>query len=163
MWLLLIALIAPGAYAAGITEQVEFPSRDGTTQLTGYVFYPATPPPWPAVVMLHGRSGPYSTAARGVYAAHTLSLRHKQWGAFWAEQGYLALHVDSFGPRGYPQGFPFGSCAVRRKSASNRCVPDAYALRLSAAVMSCAIALVCRAGRTAPWPDTTLAAQRREP
>ena len=34
-------------------------------------------------------------------------------GRLWAEQGYLALLVDGFGPRGYPQGFPRGSYDFR--------------------------------------------------
>jgi carboxymethylenebutenolidase len=41
-----------------------------------------------------------------VYDASTLSLRHKAWGRRWTEAGYVALLVDGFGPRGYPQGFP---------------------------------------------------------
>jgi len=113
--------------AADPTE-VTFPSADARTSLRGYVFAPSTPPPWPAVVMLHGRSGPYSSAAKGIYEASTLSLRHKQWGNFWAERGYLALHVDSFGPRGYPQGFPIGSYARRPAEVNEQTVRplDAY-------------------------------------
>ena len=60
----------------------------------------------PAVVMMHGRAGAYSSAAEGDYSATTLSRRHQQWGHLWAQQGYLAILVDGFGPRGYPQGFP---------------------------------------------------------
>ena len=40
------------------------------------------------------------------YDASTLSLRHKAWAREWAQAGYIALLVDGFGPRGYPQGFP---------------------------------------------------------
>jgi carboxymethylenebutenolidase len=60
----------------------------------------------PAVVMMHGRAGAYSSGADGVYDASTLSRRHAMWGELWAGQGYLAILVDGFGPRGYPQGFP---------------------------------------------------------
>ncbi len=35
-----------------------------------------------------------------------LSQRHAMWGEFWAGSGYIAILVDGFGPRGYPQGFP---------------------------------------------------------
>jgi carboxymethylenebutenolidase len=28
------------------------------------------------------------------------------WGRLWADGGYVAILVDGFGPRGYPQGFP---------------------------------------------------------
>ena len=103
---------------AGATESPEpvtFPSADGKTPLKGYLFKPATAAAGrlPAVVMMHGRAGAYSTLAKGVYDASTLSQRHRMWGRLWAEQGYLALLVDGFGPRGYPQGFPRGSYDFR--------------------------------------------------
>src|SRR5262247_1023984 len=66
-----LALAASAAIAADVAERVEFSSSDGSTKLVGYIFAPTAPPPWPAVVMLHGRSGPYSTAAKGVYDAGT--------------------------------------------------------------------------------------------
>src|SRR5256885_3616699 len=31
----------------------------------------------------------------------------------WAERGYVALHVDGFGPRGYPAGFAKGTYSDR--------------------------------------------------
>jgi carboxymethylenebutenolidase len=63
-----------------------------------------------------------------VYGAGTLSLRHRQWGRFWAERGYLALHVDSFGSRGYPQGFPARSYSSRPQEVNEQRVRplDAY-------------------------------------
>src|SRR5690349_5531301 len=89
-------------------ERITFMSADGQTTLVGYLFKPASPvtAPVPAVVMMHGRAGAYSERANGVYDASTLSLRHQAWGHEWAEAGYIALLVDGFGPRGYPQGFP---------------------------------------------------------
>jgi carboxymethylenebutenolidase len=60
----------------------------------------------PAVVMMHGRAGAYSSAAKGRYDASTISQRHRMWGALWAANGYVAVLVDGFGPRGYPAGFP---------------------------------------------------------
>jgi len=62
---------------------------------------------------MHGRAGPYSSAAKGRYDETTLSKRHAAWGEYWAGQGYVALLVDSFGPRGYPQGFPIHSYDTR--------------------------------------------------
>jgi dienelactone hydrolase len=96
------------AAAASLPERVTFASADGRTILVGYVFKPEGPHPsrMPAVVMMHGRAGAYSSAARGKYDASTLSRRHQQWGQIWAGQGYLAILVDGFGPRGYPSGFP---------------------------------------------------------
>jgi dienelactone hydrolase len=90
-----------------VPERVIFPSADGHTTLVGYLYKPAVMAASrvPAVVMMHGRAGAYSERANGVYDASTLSLRHKAWGREWAEGGYIAILVDGFGPRGYPQGF----------------------------------------------------------
>ena len=93
-----------------------FPSADGRTELVGYLFEPAGPGPHPAVVMLHGRGGPYSSnvnagctlVAPGQASpcnASTLSKRHVMWGKYWAAHGYVALLVDSFGPRGRGHGY----------------------------------------------------------
>lgn len=89
-------------------ERVTFPSADGRTTLVGYVYAPTdkSSARVPAVVMMHGRRGAYSTLANGLYDAGTLSQRHQMWGRFWAARGYVAILVDGFGPRGYPQGFP---------------------------------------------------------
>jgi carboxymethylenebutenolidase len=98
--------------------------------LVGYVFKPQGPHPArvPAVVMMHGRAGPYSSLAKGKYDATTLSERHRQWGQVWAQQGYLAVLVDGFGPRGYPQGFPRFSYDQRPESLNEVTVRplDAY-------------------------------------
>jgi carboxymethylenebutenolidase len=106
-----LALMLTLASAHAQTPQrVTFPSNDGKTTLTGYLFVPrGKAQRRPAIVMMHGRAGAYSSLANGVYDATTLSKRHKAWGAHWAEQGYVALLVDGFGPRGYPAGFPRGS------------------------------------------------------
>jgi len=96
------------ASAASRPERVTFASADGRTTLVGYVFLPEAPHParMPAVVMMHGRAGAYSSLAKGKYDASTLSKRHQQWGQIWAQQGYVAIMVDGFGPRGHPAGFP---------------------------------------------------------
>ncbi len=96
------------ARAEPLPERVTFPSADGRTELVGYVFKPlkASAPRVPAVVMMHGRGGAYSSRARVVYDASTLSRRHRMWGRLWAGAGYVAILVDGFGPRGYPHGFP---------------------------------------------------------
>jgi carboxymethylenebutenolidase len=110
-----LALIAPipaprpalAQTPAPLPERVTFMSADGRTTLVGYLYRPArmSAPRVPAVVMMHGRAGAYSSRANGVYDASTLSLRHQAWGHAWADAGYIALLVDDFGPRGYPQGF----------------------------------------------------------
>src|SRR5438445_9509155 len=97
-------------------ETVYFASADGQTQLVGYLFAPQSVGPHPAVVMLHGRAGPYSSninegctlVARNNSSpcnASSLSRRHAAWGVYWADHGYLALLPDSFGPRSKAHGF----------------------------------------------------------
>ena len=107
--------IAESAPADTLPERVQFPSADDKTTLVGYVFKPAVrrAAQVPAVVMMHGRAGAYSSLAKGVYEAKTLSQRHQFWGQLWAGQGYIAILVDGFGPRGYPQGFPRSSYGTR--------------------------------------------------
>ncbi len=122
-------LFAPWwAQGAELPQTHHFPSRDGGTQLVGYLFEPQTPGPHPAIVLLHGRSGPYSSLAKGRSDAGALSMRHRMWGRYWAERGYVALLVDSFGPRGYPQGFPKHSYQERPSEVSEQMVRplDAY-------------------------------------
>jgi dienelactone hydrolase len=114
---LLLALILLAAVPAHAEpETVSFKSADGQTEIVGYLFKPATPGPHPAIVLLHGRGGPYSTnfnrdctfvtpQAASPCNAATLSKRHAMWGEFWAARGVLALLPDSFGPRGKAHGF----------------------------------------------------------
>src|SRR5580704_9788545 len=73
-------------------------------------------------------AGPYSTEANGRYDASTLSERHQMWGHLWASLGYVAILVDGFGPRGYPQGFPRGSYDQRPEALNEVTVRplDAY-------------------------------------
>ena len=84
---------------------------DARTELVGYLYSPRIPVEGkaPAVVLMHGRAGAYSNQANGVYESRTLTLRHRFWAEYWAERGYYALVVDSFGPRGYPTGFAQGT------------------------------------------------------
>jgi dienelactone hydrolase len=117
-WLFGSALssIIPTSSAAADPETVFFPSADGTTEIVGYLFVPATSGAHPAIVMLHGRSGPYSSNVNATCTlvsrsqpspcnAAGLSKRHMMWGSYWAQHGYLALLPDSFGPRGKAHGF----------------------------------------------------------
>jgi carboxymethylenebutenolidase len=97
-------LLAGPAMAA--EETVTFMSLHDHVELVGYLFLPTqTAAPVPAVVLMHGRAGAYSSAAKGVHTAKTLSQRHRQWAEWWTGQGIAALIVDGFGPRGYPAGF----------------------------------------------------------
>ena len=102
-----------------LPERVTFPSADGHTMLIGYLYEPSpkhaaqVPAQVSAIVMMHGRGGAYSSLAKGRHDASTLSQRHQMWGHFWSLQGYYALMVDGFGPRGHGQGFPQGSYEER--------------------------------------------------
>ena len=126
--LIAFCVLGISAALASQVETVHFQSEDRQTRLVGYLFLPETAGPHPAIVLLHGRAGAYSSLANGVYTAETLSKRHKQWGHFWADRGYVALLVDSFGPRGYPAGFPVGSYKDRPAAVSEQTVRplDAY-------------------------------------
>jgi dienelactone hydrolase len=98
-----LLLARPGLAAE---ETVTFTSLHDGVELVGYLFLPASERwPAPAIVLMHGRAGAYSSAAKGVYTAKTLSQRHRQWAEWWAGQGTAALIVDGFGPRGHPAGF----------------------------------------------------------
>jgi dienelactone hydrolase len=106
----IVALALPAAAQEVKVEEVTFLSRDGKTQVKGYLFKPADARgKLPAVVMLHGRGGAYSSLARGKYDASTLSSRHKAWGELLARNGYAALMVDDFGAVGFPSGFAAGT------------------------------------------------------
>lgn len=112
-----LALLLAAALAQAATPQtVYFASADGRTELVGYLYTPAGAGAHPAVVMLHGRAGPYSSkvnagctqVGRGNASpcgVQTLSKRHQMWGEYWTEHGYAALLVDSFGPRGRGHGY----------------------------------------------------------
>lgn len=132
-----------------VPETVKFMSADGRTTLIGYVFKPKhASDHLPAVVMMHGRAGAYSSLANGVYDASTLTKRHKFWGETLADSGYISILVDSFGPRGYPHGFPAHSYDQRPPELDEVNVRplDAYGalayLRTRSDVKSDAIALL---------------------
>jgi dienelactone hydrolase len=133
----LAALVAPLIGATPppplgpLPDRVAFASADsGHTGLIGYVFKPEVPHSArvPAVVMMHGRAGAYSSLANGKYDASTLSQRNQKWGHLWAQQGYLAVLVDGFGPRGLPGGFTHQSYGQRPESVNEVTVRplDAY-------------------------------------
>jgi len=65
--------------------------------LTGELFLPAArdqlPPRSPAIVLLHGCGGLYTQRGQ-------LTGRHREWAQRFAAWGFVALLVDSFGPRG---------------------------------------------------------------
>jgi dienelactone hydrolase len=61
--------------------------------LTGFLFRPTGAGPFPAIVALHGCSGPGA-------ASRELSKRHADWAERLVRAGYVVLMPDSFGSRG---------------------------------------------------------------
>ena len=119
LWLL-AAQVAANAVVA-TPETIHFNAADGHVKLVSYLYLPDEkkwPGPRPAIVLLHGRSGVYSSLAKK-FDATTLSKRTVLWGEFWAARGYIGLYVDSFGPRGYHKGFEAGTNDGRRPSEVN--------------------------------------------
>jgi dienelactone hydrolase len=112
------ALLAPG----GTASTVAFDSADGRTRLIGYLFRPAGNGPFPAIVLMHGRAGLYSSLPGSTVALGSLSARHLHWARFLAGHGYVALLVDGFAPRGYPTGFGRGTYGNRPSEVSEQTV-----------------------------------------
>ncbi|QJR16971.1 hypothetical protein DSM104440_03808 [Usitatibacter palustris] len=73
-------------------EPVHFPG-DGV-ELTGRLYRPTGPGPFPAIVLMHGCSGMWRQDGREPTTAYDF------WAEHWRGRGYVALLVDSFGPRG---------------------------------------------------------------
>lgn len=121
--LILLALLAGSlsARAAYDAEWVEFPALKPfgaePVQLSALQFRPKGPGPFPAIVLLHGCSGMYTPSG---YI--TASYRH--WAEMLSEDGYVALLVDSFRPRGH-----WSICELQKRPIleSRERVEDAYA------------------------------------
>jgi dienelactone hydrolase len=87
-----VCITAPLAvWAAG--EPVALPGPAGI-ELAARLYRPAGPGPFPAIVMLHGCSGLWRQDDK------TPAPRYDFWAEHFRERGYVALLVDSFGPRG---------------------------------------------------------------
>ncbi|WP_422368437.1 dienelactone hydrolase family protein [Pelagibius sp.] len=74
-------------------QRVSFPSLDGSTELTAFLFRPNGKGPFPAVVFLHGCSG--LGLGGGIAAGYTA------WTRAMTGHGYVVLLVDSAGPRDF--------------------------------------------------------------
>jgi dienelactone hydrolase len=81
--------------AAG--ETVRFPGepRQGRSaaRISGVLLRPPGAGPFPAIVMLHGCSGLWARSG-------AIQSKPRFWAEHFRERGYVALLVDSFGPRG---------------------------------------------------------------
>jgi dienelactone hydrolase len=120
-----VGLLLPILVAAVQTiaaQEVRFPSLDTSgaqVQLRGILHKPSGEGPFPAVVMLSGCYGGF-----GPEETH-----QSTWADRLAGWGYVALRLDSFGPRGYPNGI----CDLQFQSVWDKYsytrARDAYAAR----------------------------------
>jgi len=86
-------------------------------ELSALQFRPEGPGPFPAVVLLHGCSGMFTPSG---YVTNS----YRRWAELLSEDGYVALLVDSFGPRGHRS-----ICELQKRPIleSRERVEDAYA------------------------------------
>lgn len=89
---LLFALASVATLAGAQGEAVTFPG-DGV-ELAGRLYRPTGDGPFPAIVLMHGCSGMWRRDGREPTPAYDF------WAEHWRGRGYVALLVDSFGPRG---------------------------------------------------------------
>jgi dienelactone hydrolase len=96
----LSALLASTVIAGCASTSLSFPNATPGTPLTvtAWEERPLGPGPFPAVVLLHG--------------CHGVSRSNHEWSRWFRDQGYVALLVDSWGPRGYD-----ATCAPNQPTA----------------------------------------------
>jgi carboxymethylenebutenolidase len=82
---------------------LSFKSADGKTTLKGYFWNAKRNGARPAVVLMHGCGGAYSSDAAS-FDATTVASQYREWGTRLSAAGYGVLLVDSFGPRGHGGG-----------------------------------------------------------
>jgi dienelactone hydrolase len=126
---LLFAAVLSIAIGVGLPaeaqEKVTFASTDAdlkggaATNITGYLYKPQGPGPFPAVIAMHGCDGLVGQDGKVVPLYGT-------WGEVLSKEGYVVLLPDAFGSRGHGN-----LCAVQPPSARpvqpNREIPrDTY-------------------------------------
>jgi len=77
---------------AGFGEPVSF--QGPGVELAGRILVPQGAGPFPAIVLLHGCSGLWNRKGTDP------TQQYQAWAEHFRDQGYVALLVDSFGPRG---------------------------------------------------------------
>ncbi len=94
-----LVLLFNAGVCAWAQQEVHFDSTDAgaetaPTHLRGYLYKPDTTGRSSAVVLLHGCGGLYNRRSGAI------AVKMRFWAQYLSEQGYVALLVDSFGPRG---------------------------------------------------------------
>jgi dienelactone hydrolase len=84
-----VLLLAPGWALA--QSQVRIPGEG--IDLAGRLYVPAGEGPFPAIVLMHGCSGMWLPSGRP-------NRTYDDWARGFQERGFIALALDSFGPRG---------------------------------------------------------------
>lgn len=117
----LTLLASISARAAYETEWVEFPAlkefNGDPVRLSALQFKPVGRGPFPAIVLMHGCSGMYTPSGY-------VTASYRAWAELLSEDGYVAVLVDSFNPRGYRT-----ICELQKRPIleSRERVEDAYA------------------------------------
>lgn len=96
---LALALSAAGPAAASYdVEWAEFPALEASggapVQLSALMYRPTGTGPFPALVLMHGCGGMFTNQGY-------VTASYRRWAELLALEGYVALLLDSFGPRGY--------------------------------------------------------------
>ena len=79
----------PAGLAGG--EKVVFPGE--VLEFSALLYAPEGKGPFPAIVLFHGCNGMWTPAGEA-------NRTHEAWAQHFRQKGYVALLVDSFGPRG---------------------------------------------------------------
>jgi dienelactone hydrolase len=93
VWVVLSLVLASCAGIPGDPGSGEVRLPGPGLELTGRLYVPDTPGRHPAIILLHGCSG-----LRDARGEPTVKFKH--WAETLVAQGFVALSVDSFGPRG---------------------------------------------------------------
>jgi dienelactone hydrolase len=120
--LAVLLVVSPASAAAAYdTEWVEFPALKEfggePLQQSAQQFRPQGAGPFPAIVLMHGCGGMYTPSGY-------ITASYLRWAELLAQDGYVAVLVDGFNPRGYRT-----ICELQKRPIleSRERVEDAYA------------------------------------
>ena len=106
-----LVLMATATHATTVTIDVPPEEFGGPATVTAELAKPRGDGPFPAIVLLHGCGGLWA------------------WGDVWSKRlvswGYVTIRIDSFSPRGYPEGICLKGTKVDQLSRAS----DAHAAK----------------------------------